>query len=359
MKFTRCLTAVLLVGGVACQSDNPTVPDIVLPETASTPVPVEVEPQIITAPQATPGELPLWVKCNQATGVCTFGTDKPRPVDAVCTYPGENHPIWGTWNAVINDGDTVSAVDICTEVPGVDEERCVPITKPVQVDFHGMGRHIGHLGPLYNLTFPATLSPEECDECREEPVIEVGPWSDCEPFVVFSTGDNGAGCQRTRTVTTIFCDEGRHVEVEMEPCECVCVETGPHEGETVWGSIQEGSCPETFSALTGEKCHQDGTQTTTWDCREPTESSVCRPAECPNGCVIPEAGTTLSFHGPANCEAECEAFGDYECSDNGADFWICKAGNDRIAEHEFPDGDTCRNGKDVSHVRACVCEDDD
>jgi len=325
----RCLMAVLLVGvfaWVACQKDNPTVPDLVLPEAASTPVPVEVEPQIITAPQATPGELPLWVKCNQATGVCTFGTDKPRPVDAVCTYPGQNHPIWGTWESVVNDGDTVNAVDICTEVPGVDEERCVPITKPVQVDFHGMGRHIGHLGPLYNLTFPATLSPEECEECVEfeRPEItrefENGEWGECE-----ETPNRPAECKRVRPVTVTItrtwnCKDPEIVVQEKRQSEpCVCT--------------NECDLPTFFGKSTGDECEEV--------------------------CIAPEE-ITLSWEGPGDPATECAAFGDYvPAGDHNPLFWICKAGTDREAWLTFPDGDTCRNGKDVSHVRACVCEDDD
>ena len=321
MKFTRCLTAVLLVGGVACQSDNPTVPDIVLPETASTPAPVEVEPQIITAPQATPGELPLWVKCNQATGVCTFGTDKPRPVDAVCTYPGQNHPIWGTWKAVINDGDTVDARDICTDVPGVDEERCVPITKPVQVDFHGMGRHIGHLGPIYNLTFPANLSPEECEPCvEEEEPVEVVRELVCEDEVFESPREDKCFVNCELTITRTF------------SCGRVEMVTRPHRKPVDCPPVCE---VETFgfNKLNGD--------------------------ECPVVCLPPEE-ITISWVGAGDPETECAAFGDYvPAGDANPLFWICKAGNDREVWLTFPDGDTCRNGKDVSHVRACVCEDDD
>ena len=179
---------------VACNDPGPTSPTTSrVPAT----VPGAAAPaRAPAAPEATPQpELPLSVSCNKATGICTFGTDKPRPVSAVCTAPGQ-HNDWGAWSAVVNDGDTVNALDICdpSKIPGVDEERCVPLTQGVQIDFQGMGRHIGHLGPLWLMTFPANLSEKECEDCEEtnEPktIPQEPVWEDqirrgaCEPEVL-------------------------------------------------------------------------------------------------------------------------------------------------------------------------------
>lgn len=328
MKLKNWLYSAAVLLGIlwACTADKPTVPDAVVVQ-PTVPVTQEATPTIVTAPQPGPDSgLPVWVTCNKATGVCTFTSDRLRPVGAVCTYPGKNHPIWGTWNAVIQTGDTVNAVDICTDVPGVDEERCAPITKPVQIDFHGAGRHIGHLGPIYNLTFPATLSPEECEECVEfeRPVITrvftpTGDWSEC-----VETPNRPAACKRWRWGTleitrTWNCKEpevARREHRESEPCECgpVC--------NTAFG----------FNKLTGDEC------------------PVCLPPE----------EITISWEGPGDPETECAAFGDYvPAGDHNPLFWICKAGTDREAWLTFPDGDTCRNGSDVSHIRACICENED
>ena len=321
MRFAVVGLGICMAFALGCNDDSPTIPDPVVIQ-PNAPEQQEVTPVVITVPQEEPNsDLPVWVKCNPATGVCTFTSDKPRPVDAVCTYPGQNHPIWGKWNAVVETGDTVNAVDICTDVPGVDAERCVPITKPVQIDFHGAGRHIGHLGPLYNLTFPATISPEECEPCVEsEEPVEVVRELVCEEEVFESPREDKCYVNCELTITRTY------------SCGRVEVVTRPHRKPVDCPPVCE---VETFgfSKLNGD--------------------------ECPVVCLPPEE-ITISWVGAGDPETECAAFGDYvPAGDHNPLFWICKAGNDREAWLTFPDGDTCRNGKDVSHVRACICEEED
>jgi hypothetical protein len=45
--------------------------------------------------------------------------------------------------------------------------------------------------------------------------------------------------------------------------------------------------------------------------------------------------------------------------ESGYDFLICKAGNDRIVEPVGKDDRRCSNGKDISHVTACACDNSD
>ena len=328
-RFDRIVLALALVGVFAllaymgaCDSKGPSIPDPVVTQPEA-PTAISPAPEVVViSPQATPDpSLPIIAVCNKATGICTFESDKLRPVDAVCTYPGQTHPIWGTWSAAVDDGDTVDVRDICTDVPGVDEERCVPITKPVQVDFHGAGRHIGHLGPIYNLTFPATLSPEECERCIEfeEPVVTRDLVCEDEVQESPREGSCFVDCELTITHTWKCREPDVRTRPHRKPVDCppVCDE------QETFG----------FNKLTGDEC-------------EP----VCLPPE----------EITLSWEGPGDPETECAAFGDYvPAGDANPLFWICKAGTDREVWLTFPDGDTCRNGKDVSHVRACVCEVDD
>ncbi len=83
-----------------------------------------------------------------------------------------------------------------------------------------------------------------------------------------------------------------------------------------------------------------------------------REVDCPEEpkCVIPAEGLTLSWSGPGDPHTECSAFGPYT-DGTPADFWLCKAGSDRIVSYFDPSGDeVCPNGKELSHVTSCVCD---
>lgn len=93
---------------------------------------------------------------------------------------------------------------------------------------------------------------------------------------------------------------------------------------------------------------------------EREKRSVEREVPCPEKCVLPEEGTTLSWNGEGNPEAECDAFEtftgeDYIVGTPPPGFYICKAGEDREVMYSYPQGETCGNGKDISHVTSCVC----
>jgi hypothetical protein len=312
-KSDRVILALAVVGAlaligymVACDDNGPTTPDPVVQQ-PTTPTPQTVTPvQVTPNPTATPKpELPLWVSCNAATGICTFGTDKPRPVSAKCTKPAQNDPFYGTWNATVNDGDTVDVRDVCNKIEPND---CSPKTVAVQVDFHGMGRHLGHLGPLYHLTFPQKLSPEECEECIEwkEPKIstECGAYGECHPLLQAATIEIAPECIKERSCVethTWNCKEPDIKEyVDTQPCEC-CIETGPvvTAGQPLWMDARnplEGQCdPEEVLPLEPGvqtsvgapelNCHINGTQRITEDyvC-EPDNTYtrfLCKNVECP------------------------------------------------------------------------------
>ena len=252
--------------------------------TVTTPTPA-------ASPEATPKpELPLWVSCDAATGICTFGTDKPRLVSAKCTEPAQDAPVYGTWDAVVNDGDTIDVRDICHKIEPND---CSPKTVPVQVDFQGMGRHLGHLGPLYSLTFPQKLDPEECEDCIEwkEPKVSIqcGDFNECHEHPQASGVAPPRQCfQEKECVETTTWNCKGPTEREYEEtgeCPCDCEEGGPYRGEQTWGEeVFEGQCPAQTTPPT-EACHQKGTQEVTWDCQDPTSVDICRLVRCP---CVPE-----------------------------------------------------------------------
>jgi hypothetical protein len=207
-----------------------------------------------------------------------------------------------------------------------------------------------------------------CDcECIETgPSTECGEWNECHehPLGGYNHGvgslSGDSQCYQEKQCLDVYVCKDDVEREEARPCECECIEEGPYEGEAVWGGeTLKGSCPETFTASHGgERCHELGERTITWDCKDPTTEPLCRPAECPDDCVIPDEGTTLSWSGKGDPDTECEAFGPYEATWSNPDFYICKAGNDRIVEYS-PPGAKCDNGKDRSHTTKCRCEEDD
>jgi hypothetical protein len=375
-----CTIAVgLAVAAVACKDDPPTIPDPVVTQpvvpapVSPAPTPVEVTPS--PSPDS---ELPIWVSCNRVTGICTFGTSDggTYKVYAKCTKPAGNAAVHGEWRGDVVDGDKVDVRDVCNKIEPFD---CKPRTVPVQIDFQAKHRHIGHLGPLYQLKFPQRLSPEECEECVEweEPKVstECAEWNECHthPSATHQTPFVSETCWQERLCVDAIewnCKDPETREYEeAQPCECECVPEWS-EWELISTEYTEWSACEpvvSFSIGNHRSCQQTRLRTETYQrvekCTQETETKTeeeteTQPCDCPPECVIPPAGTTLSWSGPANCEAECSAFGPYECG-TPADFWICKAGNDRIVEHTFPGGDLCRNGKERSHTRSCVCVEED
>jgi hypothetical protein len=80
----------------------------------------------------------------------------------------------------------------------------------------------------------------------------------------------------------------------------------------------------------------------THDCEPPPPPPVC---EVPFG-PHPKQG---------NPRAECGYFG---AVPGPAGFYICKAGTEMFASTSPFTGDTCPNGKDISHITECECPDE-
>jgi hypothetical protein len=132
-----------------------------------------------------------------------------------------------------------------------------------------------------------------------------------------------------------------------------------------------GRCPQVEDVVLGcapEKCYEcrPWTQEVVYSngCDQRSEKingTERRETECPPPpppCELPAEGTTLSWSGKGDPQTECEAFGSYDAG-LPADFWICKAGTDREVMYSYPEGSTCSNGKDISHVTTCVCGERD
>ena len=235
MKFLRCLTAVLLVGGVACQSDNLTVPDLVLPEAASTPVPVEVEPTVIEpTPEGGRGSNPGPTSADIERGTCkatlTNVGQAPHGVTIIYTLPGTEAVVYASREVevpakgVLNVSSAQAFFEASYEW---GEEEC-DFNKDVQCDFTaGSGEHIGHAGASISIHNP------ECDECREAAVTTItskcGDWSECHVHPSFTESCfREKACVETTSIKYLCQDDvtrTREYE-ESEPCECPgCIDT--------------------------------------------------------------------------------------------------------------------------------------
>jgi hypothetical protein len=106
-------------------------------------------------------------------------------------------------------------------------------------------------------------------------------------------------------------------------------------------------------SLQPEKVVECGVRPTPQPTPEPTPKPTPPPPPDPE-CPLPEVDV-LTWQGKGNPETECAAFGRYVPTDGPAAFYICKAGNDREVWLSEPTGETCRNGKGISHVTACSC----
>ena len=200
-------------------------------------------------------------------------------------------------------------------------ETCEPLK--LQVDVLGTDTCPQKAGPFeqylggLRILLPSSLSPEECVECEDtEPtlisteIIKEGKWSECEPLIPTrpSTSTVVSQCFRSRDIT---------YELTYQLC------------DTLW--------TETVTRPVREEC-------------------AC---ECEEECVLPEEGLTLSWRGAGDPQTECRAFGEYNAVRTGADFYICKAGTDREVMYSPPTGETCSNGKDISHITKCACPPED
>jgi len=269
---------------------------------------------------------------------------------------------------------TCATQDTLTGKPRMEGPTHVAPGQTVEVTYHVQIPECGSLqaddcwgpGGLNECVFvigDAFKSTEACEECVEGPIrrtSECGEWNKCHEQPETEDCWQEKECVET---THYQCKDPETREYEeKQTCVCgnVCVEEGPYEGEVIWDpTVHEGRCPATAAALTGSRCHQNGKRTTTWDCKDPTGASVCRNVTCPTPppCVIPPEGTTLSWSGAGDPDSECAAFGPYEATWWNPDFYICKAGNDRIVEYS-PPGARCDNGKERSHTTKCECVDD-
>jgi hypothetical protein len=154
---------------------------------------------------------------------------------------------------------------------------------------------------------------EEWIEERGEPETITGEWGACERILT-ETGFGEATvspCRRSRTVTLI--------RYEISSC---------------------------------TKSRREKSRTVT------TETTPCECSE--EQCEVPAIGTTETFTGAGDPDSECEAFGNFRAADDeDPDFYICKAGNDRIVQTYDAQAEECSNGKEVSHWTGCVCKPED
>ena len=299
---------VVILGGFwaytqGCTSKGPTIPDPVV-TTPATPAPVAVTPQPVTAtpapnPTATPDTRRIFADCNNATGICTFRSEESKAfnVSGKCTEPAQDAAVYGTWNGTVVDGDTVDARDVCNKI---EAEDCKPVTKPVQVDFASGGRHIGHLGPLWQMRLEQKLPPEECEECVEwkEPRIssQCGEFNECHEHPQASTVAPPRQCFQEKEcveTTTWNCKdptERKYEETAECPCDCIEWEEPVITRERIPG--EWSACEPRLTVSTGgggAECKRwrevELTITRTWNCKEPEiktetkrESEAC---DCP------------------------------------------------------------------------------
>jgi hypothetical protein len=225
-------------------------------------------------------------------------------VDAICTIPGETVPTYGTLAWVVNDGDVFDVRNVCHKI---EAEDCAPVSKPVQVDFHGMGRHIGHVTPT--LKFPQKLPPEECEACVEWKEAKIthdcGDFNECHEHLgasvtdqfgeLFSALNNTCAQERECVETTTWnCkDPGIREYEEAQPCECEC---GEWDEPVITRERDEGdwsACEPRLTASTGgggAECKRWRevvlTVTRTWNCKDPEVKTETKresePCECPS-----------------------------------------------------------------------------
>jgi len=186
----------------------------------------------------------------------------------------------------------------------------------------------------------------------EEPVITYGEWSEWQDVIGVSTVE----------ICTEDVKQIRHRARYEQTCENepeVFLET---EYRTIEREVECPSCQleDTFLRTRFEGKCGERVQIDTWinNCTEEEYDldPVPAPEDCPKPCEIPDEGYTLSWSGKGDPQTECQAFGDYDAIDDGTPaFFICKAGLDREVQYSYPTGETCSNGKDISHVTACVC----
>jgi hypothetical protein len=299
--------ATIVLGIWSCDKASPTKPTPApTPVAVSTPAPVAVaSPQPEPSPTPKP-DRPVNAICEGDPIMCHFETDHLRPVNAVCTAPGQ-HNDWGSWNGTTDD--VVSPLDICdtSKIPSVPEERCAPVTINVQIDFHAAGRHAGHLGPSWAITFPANLTPEECTKCEEweEPEIstECRPFGECHPVVQALNGEEAPSCTHERYCVDTFswnCKDPEKGEpyLDSEPCEDCCIpEWGPwtvidsHVDETECAPVRgEDGCAQTITTTFLEESIQSCTEERRTRRRQVVETVPCDCEDEGEGCHLSNQG---------------------------------------------------------------------
>ena len=253
----------------SCDSNGPSKPD---PVVVSIPSPQQTSPAAVTPqpaggdPDGGGGPGPTSVDCN-AAGICTFTTTIPHHVHAACTQPLQTND-WGSWNAVIKTGDTVSVYDICDAVKiGID--LCEGGETKVQVDFFaGAGEFIGAWGltPGHKLVYAPNEQYCECEpgeweivkkgEPEEGDVVDCGlteidppslitqaPCFECFEITTDVTESNG--CEQRESVIT---------EIDQREVECQCEETWVEEQEPEvvvgeWGECVLGERSRTVTSI--------------------------------------------------------------------------------------------------------------
>jgi len=317
-------------------SKSPTMPD---PVVVSTPAPQQVTPVVIT-PEPSPdpggGPGPTSVVCD-AAGTCTFTTTIPHHVSAVCTSPLHTND-WGSWNAVVKTGDTVSVYSICDPVKiGVD--LCEGGERKVQVDFTaGQGEHIGHWGlggqklvyapdEQYCECEPGEWEiikrgePEEGDvvECSQIDLPSLLIQAPCfECFEISTTVTKSNGCEEREWIIT---------EIDQREVECPCEEEWiPQEPVIEEGAF--GDC-----TATGED--ENGRPTCTR-----TQSISTTTCEV-NSCTQEERCETIVTANSEPCECETEGLCYYRvsCGEQEEDFVAFNRECDDQAQQSICEGE--------------------
>jgi hypothetical protein len=299
---TDKLLKVLIVAGVAALAivsvigcSSPTGPSPV-PETTTVPLPAEqVETPAVVTPDPT-GHTDVNIG---RTGTVNISSDETYTACLYDATVNHNQPLLLQYR--VKPGKTV--------LPYTND-TCFPETLQVDVivgDCPNPAQAFDDYRGGLRFTLPAGKTGPECEECVEE-----------EPTLVKTEVIEGEWNRNPRaSSTTEICFEYRTITTIHTWQLC----------DTVWTTTE-------------------------------TEQEQ-RPVDCDDACdSIPTEGTTLTWTGAGDPQTECRAFGSFNATEGRADFFICKAGNDRIVDYPPLSVGTCDNGKDISHFTACVCVDE-
>ncbi len=297
MRKLFVVIGIAALGVYACtEGSGPTKPSPIVRAPVSVQTVNSTPAPFVPTPEPGGGPGPTSYEGKDCEGVLiTTAPNAPRRVNVRYTAPLDDSTVYLSVDLVVPANGSInvpSAQEVFEANFEIPDPSCEPWSwaERVQCDFTaGQGEHLGGQFADVSLSVAATEPGPD-----GEPTVITTPlseWGECMPV---QRGNNGpeAECSKSRSVaittTQEFTCGGESIitveeTTETEPCECPCVENGPYEGEIIWDpTILGGKCPaETTPDLEGI-CHQDGTRTTTWDCQEPTERSVCTRAECDN-----------------------------------------------------------------------------